>query len=64
MKLPQDFSNDPLKDATMGMTNAEKNMEIPMVLYPEDMVGEADGKNEEGRVLKNFFSLFVLQSCP
>ena len=40
MNLPGDFTNDPVRDATMGMTNAEKNMEIPMVLYPEDMTGE------------------------
>ncbi len=39
MKLPGDFTNDPLKDATMGMTKAEENMQIPMVLYPEDMTG-------------------------
>ncbi len=26
----------------MGMENAEKNMEIPMVLHPSDMVGEPD----------------------
>jgi hypothetical protein len=35
----QDFKNVPLDDATMGMQCAEKNMEIPMVLYPEDMTG-------------------------
>ena len=39
MRLPADFKNIPLEDATMGMTSAEKNMEIPMVLYPEDMTG-------------------------
>lgn len=44
MRLPQEFTNDPLRDATLGMSNAEKNMGIPMVLYPEDMVGDADGK--------------------
>lgn len=42
MKLPQDFKNDPLTDATMGMKKAEDNMGIPMVLYPEDMVSDAD----------------------
>ncbi len=42
MNLPRDFKNDPLTDATMGMSAAEKNMGIPMVLYPEDMVGDAD----------------------
>ena len=40
MNLPADFSDNPLQDATMGMTKAEENMEIPMVLYPEDMVGD------------------------
>jgi hypothetical protein len=38
----QDFSNDPLRDCTMGMQNAEKNMQIPMILYPEDMTSDAD----------------------
>lgn len=42
MKLPQDFKNDPLTDATMGMTKAEENMGIPQVLHPSDMVGEPD----------------------
>lgn len=34
--------NNPLADATMGMECAERNMEIPMVLHPSDMVGEPD----------------------
>lgn len=35
MSLPRDFTNNPLQDATMGMSKAETNMGIPMVLYPE-----------------------------
>jgi filamin len=44
MNLPADFTDDPLQDATMGMTKAEENMLIPMVLDPDDMTG---GHNDE-----------------
>lgn len=42
MNLPSDFTNDPLRDATMGMDSAEQNMGIPQILYPEDMVEQGD----------------------
>jgi hypothetical protein len=42
VNLASNFKNDPRADATMGMACAEKNMGIPMVLDPEDMVGDAD----------------------
>ncbi len=42
MCLPSAFANKPLADATMGMVLAEKNMDIPQILCPEDMLGDAD----------------------
>jgi len=42
MKLPQDFSNDPVKNAHMGMQKAKENMNIPDLLDAEDMVHSPD----------------------
>jgi filamin len=42
MKLPNDFTNDHIKDCTMGINNALKNMKIPIILDPEDMVSHPD----------------------
>lgn len=61
MKLPQDFKNIPLEDATMGMQNAEKNMEIPMVLYPEDMTGEHTDELSVMTYVSCFASFLCLQ---
>jgi len=38
MNLPQDFSNNPVQDAQMGMSKAKQNMMIPDILDPVDMV--------------------------
>jgi len=40
--LPKDFKNDAIQDALMGMNLAEKDMSIPKVLDPEDMVHNPD----------------------
>jgi filamin len=42
MNLPRDFTNDPVRDAGLGMQKALDNMNIPMLLDPHDMVHEAD----------------------
>jgi hypothetical protein len=42
MKLPTDFTNDPLKDCTMGIKNANHNMDIPIIIDPEDVVQHPD----------------------
>jgi hypothetical protein len=42
MNLPSDFCNDPVKNAHMGMTKAEENMNIPMILDAEDMCNAPD----------------------
>jgi len=42
MRLPNDFSNNPVRDAQMGMQKALQNMNIPQILDAEDMVGSPD----------------------
>jgi hypothetical protein len=42
MKLPADFKNDNLTDCTMGINNAHKNMSIPIIIDPEDVVSHPD----------------------
>lgn len=42
MNLPHDFTSDPLRNANMGMTMAEQNMNIPQILDAEDMVHAPD----------------------
>jgi len=42
MKLPRDFSSDPIANARMGMTKAKENMGIPEILDAEDMVLNPD----------------------
>jgi hypothetical protein len=42
MNLPADFSNDPVRDAHMGITKAHQNMNIPQIIDAEDMVHSPD----------------------
>jgi len=42
MKLPTDFKNDSLIDCAMGINNAHKNLNIPIIIDPEDMVAHPD----------------------
>jgi len=42
MNLPHDFKPDPTANAHMGMTKAEQNMNIPMILDAEDMANAPD----------------------
>jgi len=42
LTLPRDFKNDSVQDAGLGMNMAEKDMNIPKVLDPEDMVFNPD----------------------
>jgi len=42
MNLPHDFTNDAVQNAHMGMTKAEENMNIPMILDAEDMANAPD----------------------
>lgn len=42
MNLPADFSNDPVRDAHMGITKAHQNMNIPPIIDAEDMVHSPD----------------------
>jgi len=42
MNLPHDFTNDPIRNAHLGMTKAEQNMNIPMILDAEDMANAPD----------------------
>jgi len=42
MNLPHDFKPDPTANAHMGMTKAEQNMNIPMILDAEDMAKAPD----------------------
>jgi hypothetical protein len=37
MNLPSDFSNNPVTNAQMGITKAESNMLIPLIIEAEDM---------------------------
>jgi len=42
MNLPHDFKPDPIANAQLGMTKAEQNMNIPMILDAEDMANAPD----------------------
>jgi len=42
MKLPHDWSNNPVKDCQLGLTKAHENMKIPMLVDAEDMVNAPD----------------------
>lgn len=42
MNLPADFTNNPVRDASMGMQKALQNMNIPQILDAEDMVNNPD----------------------
>jgi len=42
MTLPQDFSGDPVKDARMGIDKAHSNMNIPVIVDPEDVAHDPD----------------------
>jgi hypothetical protein len=42
MNLPNDFSNNPVRDAEMGITKARENMNIPSIIDAEDMVNTPD----------------------
>jgi filamin len=42
MRLPSDFSNNPIRDAQMGITKAKDNMNIPNILDAEDMAQNPD----------------------
>eukprot|EP01127_Copromyxa_protea_P008945 TRINITY_DN206_c0_g1_i1.p1 TRINITY_DN206_c0_g1~~TRINITY_DN206_c0_g1_i1.p1 ORF type:complete len:754 (-),score=220.15 TRINITY_DN206_c0_g1_i1:24-2285(-) len=42
MNLPADFTNDPVRDAHMGITKAHQNMNIPPIIDAEDMVHSPD----------------------
>jgi len=42
MNLPHDWTNDPTHNAHLGMTKAEQNMNIPMILDAEDMANAPD----------------------
>jgi len=42
MNLPSDFTHDAIANAHMGMTKAESNMNIPMILDAEDMCNAPD----------------------
>jgi len=42
VNLPTDFTNDPIKDASLGISKAQKHMEIPVLIDPEDMVNYLD----------------------
>jgi len=42
MNLPHDFKNDAIANAQMGMSKAEQNMNIPMILDAEDMANAPD----------------------
>jgi hypothetical protein len=42
MNLPHDFTTDAVYNAHMGMTKAEQNMNIPMILDAEDMANAPD----------------------
>lgn len=42
MNLPADFTNDPVRDAQMGITKAHQNMNIPPIIDAEDMVHSPD----------------------
>jgi hypothetical protein len=41
MNLPSDFSNDPVTDAQMGITKAEKNMLIPSIIEAKDIINNS-----------------------
>jgi len=53
MNLPADFTNNPLRDAQLGMFKAKENMNIPMILDPEDMV-----QNPEELSMMTYLSYF------
>jgi len=42
MKLPRDFTNDPVADTTLGVKHATDNMAIPLVMDVEDIVHHPD----------------------
>eukprot|EP01126_Amoeba_proteus_P015924 TRINITY_DN1725_c0_g1_i3.p1 TRINITY_DN1725_c0_g1~~TRINITY_DN1725_c0_g1_i3.p1 ORF type:complete len:773 (-),score=129.90 TRINITY_DN1725_c0_g1_i3:63-2303(-) len=42
MNLPEEFTNDPVHDANLGITNAHNNMKIPPIIDAEDMVNSPD----------------------
>jgi hypothetical protein len=51
MNLPSDFSNNPVTNAQMGITKAEFNMLIPLIIEAEDMVNTPEEKCIEMYVL-------------
>jgi len=42
MNLPNDFSGDPVRDAQMGISRAQQNMNIPPILDAHDLVHSPD----------------------